>query len=60
MANITIDTRDKNIYEIVDWCNKMYGVSGWNFESLFPTTRYRFFLPDNIPESLTWFRLRWR
>lgn len=57
MTTITIDCKNKNIPEIIEWCNDQFGAGHWDWRSQFPSYRYDFILPTE--QAATHFRLRW-
>ena len=58
MTNVTLDCSNKDIFDIIDWCDREIGIDAWSFRSQFPSDMWSFDFPT--PESATLFRLRWR
>jgi hypothetical protein len=58
MTTITIDCKNKNIYDIIEWCNDQFGADRWNWRSQFPSHRYDFVLPTE--QAAMHFRLKWQ
>jgi len=58
MTSITLDCTDKDIYDIIDWCEREIGIDAWSFSSGFPSHRWTFQMPT--PEGATLFCLRWQ
>jgi hypothetical protein len=57
MTTVTLDCKNKNIPEIIEWCNSQFGAAQWNWRSQFPSYRYDFILPTE--QAATHFKLRW-
>ena len=57
MTSITLDCKNKNIDEIITWCNRQFGEHGWDWRSQFPSYRYDFMLPSE--QAAMHFKLRW-
>jgi len=58
MTSITLDCTDKDIYDIIDWCEREIGIDAWSFSSGFPSHCWTFRMPT--PEGATLFCLRWQ
>jgi hypothetical protein len=58
MNSVTVDCKDKNLYEIIEWCNDQYEPNKWEWRSQFPSYRCDFILPDE--QSAMHFKLRWQ
>lgn len=56
MTSITLDCKNKNVYDIIAWCDNHFGTN-WSWRSQFPSYRYDFNLPDE--QAVMHFRLRW-
>jgi hypothetical protein len=57
MNSITLDCKDKNVYDIINWCCVHYE-DGFDYNSQFPSYRWTFTFND--PKDLTLFQLRWQ
>lgn len=58
MTTVTLDCKDKNVFNIIDWCDSHFGMDCWNWASQFPSYRYTFTFETD--EQATHFRLRWQ
>jgi hypothetical protein len=59
MTSITLDCTDKDIYDIIDWCEREIGIDAWSFSNNgFPSHVWTFRMPT--PEGATLFCLRWQ
>jgi hypothetical protein len=57
MNSITLDCKDKNVHDIINWCCTHYE-EGFDYNSQFPSYRWTF--KFNTPQDLTLFQLRWQ
>lgn len=58
MTTVNLDCKDKDIYDIIDWCEQEIGTDKWTFANQFPSHTWQFGFPS--PEQATLFRLKWR
>lgn len=58
MTTVTLDCENKDIYDIIDWCEREIGVDRWSFNSQFPNYHWQFHFPT--AEQATFFRLKWQ
>jgi hypothetical protein len=57
MTSITLDCKQKNVGDIIEWCYRHCG-DGFDFETQFPS--YRWVFKFGSPQDLTLFQLRWQ
>jgi hypothetical protein len=57
MTSITLDCKNKNVHEIIEWCDHQFP-NAWDWRSQFPSHRYDFILPDE--QAAMHFKLRWQ
>ena len=57
MTTVTLDCKNKNVHEIISWCDHQFPKS-WDWRSQFPSYRYDFILPDE--QAAMHFKLRWQ
>lgn len=58
MTSITLDCSNKNLFDIINWCDEHVGEDNWEWVSQFPSYRYIFQLPSE--EVAVWFKLTWQ
>jgi len=56
MTDITLDCKNKNVWDIIKWCNAHFQTN-YNWTCQWPNTVYTFQLPTQ--ESAILFGLRW-
>ena len=57
MTPVKINCQNKDVYGMIDWCNKQFN-SDWDWASQFPSYWYTFTLPT--PEAASWFLMQWQ
>ena len=58
MNSVTINCENKDVVEIIEWCDNHVGLKRWDWVSQFPSYRYTFTF--DTAEQATHFRLRWQ
>jgi hypothetical protein len=58
MTTVNLDCENKDIYDIIDWCEKEIGIDKWTFKGQFPSHVWQFGFPS--AQQATLFRLRWQ
>lgn len=58
MTSITLDCKDKNVVDIIHWCDSNFGESTWDFYCAFPSYRWTFTVPSE--QAANWLKLKWQ